>query len=56
MLELAKRELEEGSCKRKVATEIGIDESTMRKRLEAGNGVTALGRYNQFLLKHKNQN
>jgi DNA invertase Pin-like site-specific DNA recombinase len=56
MPELAKRKREEGSSKRKVAAELGIDESTLRKRLKAGSGGTSLGRFNQFLLKLSKQN
>jgi hypothetical protein len=45
MLGLAKRKPEEFSSKRKVATELGINESAVRKCIKAGSGVTALGRY-----------
>lgn len=44
MLELAKRKIEEGLSVRRIAQEFGIDESTLRKRLKSGRGVTSLGR------------
>jgi hypothetical protein len=37
--------------KRKAATELGTDESTMRKRLNTGSGVTALGHYKPVFTK-----
>ncbi|KAJ8897798.1 hypothetical protein PR048_003148 [Dryococelus australis] len=44
MLAVAEQKLAEGYSKRKVAAELGIDESTLRKRLKPGAGVTSLGR------------
>jgi hypothetical protein len=48
---LRKGNLKNVRQKRKVAAELGIDESTVQKRLNAGSGVTALGRYKQVFTK-----
>jgi hypothetical protein len=51
MLKLAKRKLKERLRKRRVATELGIDGSTMRKCLKAESGVMDLGCYKPVFTK-----
>lgn len=41
----AKKLIEEGKSKRKAAEIVGIDESTLRKRLKLNSTATSMGRY-----------
>ncbi|KAJ4435944.1 hypothetical protein ANN_18567 [Periplaneta americana] len=49
MLAEAQEKIASGMSKRKVAEHFGIDESTLRKRLKKGTGVSALGRFKCIL-------
>ncbi|KAJ8892191.1 hypothetical protein PR048_004771 [Dryococelus australis] len=48
-LEEAKRKIDAGDSKRKVARDLGIKESTLRKRLKAGTVPVSLGRFKKAL-------
>ncbi|GBO45400.1 hypothetical protein AVEN_47400-1 [Araneus ventricosus] len=48
-MEEAKRRLEAGESKRKVANDLGIKECTLRKRFKAGTVPTSRGRFNRVL-------
>lgn len=45
ILEDAKRRIAAGESKRSVASSIGVNEATLRKRLNAGTVLTSLGRF-----------
>ncbi|XP_063230496.1 uncharacterized protein LOC134535356 [Bacillus rossius redtenbacheri] len=49
ILDEAKRKIEAGDSKRKVARDLGIKESTLRKRLKAGTVPVSLGRFKNAL-------
>ncbi|KAB0803148.1 hypothetical protein PPYR_00118 [Photinus pyralis] len=51
----AKRKISEGTSKRRVALEMGIAESTLRKRLKSGTVPTSLGRYKTIFSKEEEQ-
>lgn len=51
----AKRKISEGTSKRRVALEMGIAESTLRKRLKSGSVPTSLGRYKTIFSKEQEE-
>lgn len=44
-LEAAKLLISKGASKRKTASQVGLKESTLRKRLKAGKTATSMGRF-----------
>ncbi|KAJ8944406.1 hypothetical protein NQ318_023179 [Aromia moschata] len=51
----ARRKISESVSQRRVASEMGIGESTLRKRLKSGNIPTSLGRYKTTFSKEQEQ-
>ncbi|KAJ8932324.1 hypothetical protein NQ318_020653 [Aromia moschata] len=51
----ARRKISEGVSQRRVASGMGIGESTLRKRLKSGNIPTSLGRYKTTFSKEQEQ-